>query len=72
MFIFCFVLDTRFINLVCLVLFVLFVFGSFIAKANVVQNDQQKKQDNDIGKKWVVLVSGSDGWYNYRHQVFIK
>jgi len=21
------------------------------------------------GKKWVVLVAGSDGWNNYRHQV---
>jgi len=56
-------------NLVCLVLF---VFGSFVAKAHVVQNDHQKKQDNDIGKKWVVLVAGTNGWNNYRHQVVIK
>jgi len=24
------------------------------------------------GKHWVVLVAGSDGWWNYRHQVFMK
>lgn len=24
------------------------------------------------GKKWVVLVAGSDGWNNYRHQVLIN
>jgi len=72
MFIFCFVLGTRFLNLLCLVFF---VFGSYVAKSHVVQKVHQNKEDNDknnIGKKWVVLVSGSDGWYNYRHQVFIK
>lgn len=21
------------------------------------------------GKNWVVLIAGSNGWYNYRHQV---
>ena len=21
------------------------------------------------GKNWVVIVAGSNGWYNYRHQV---
>ncbi|XP_063803634.1 legumain [Pseudophryne corroboree] len=23
---------------------------------------------DDVGKHWVVLVAGSNGWYNYRHQ----
>jgi len=23
----------------------------------------------DNGKHWVVIVAGSNGWYNYRHQV---
>lgn len=23
----------------------------------------------DGGKNWVVIVAGSNGWYNYRHQV---
>jgi glycosylphosphatidylinositol transamidase (GPIT) subunit GPI8 len=23
----------------------------------------------DTGKHWVVIVAGSNGWYNYRHQV---
>lgn len=23
----------------------------------------------DGGKHWVVIVAGSNGWYNYRHQV---
>ena len=26
-------------------------------------------QDSDGGKTWVVIVAGSNGWYNYRHQV---
>uniref|UniRef100_A0A8C9X0Z5 legumain n=1 Tax=Sander lucioperca TaxID=283035 RepID=A0A8C9X0Z5_SANLU len=25
-------------------------------------------QDPDGGKNWVVIVAGSNGWYNYRHQ----
>uniref|UniRef100_A0A4W6FDU0 legumain n=1 Tax=Lates calcarifer TaxID=8187 RepID=A0A4W6FDU0_LATCA len=25
-------------------------------------------QDPDSGKNWVVIVAGSNGWYNYRHQ----
>uniref|UniRef100_A0A673BY58 Legumain n=1 Tax=Sphaeramia orbicularis TaxID=375764 RepID=A0A673BY58_9TELE len=26
------------------------------------------EEDDDGGKHWVVLVAGSNGWYNYRHQ----
>lgn len=26
-------------------------------------------QDPEGGKNWVVIVAGSNGWYNYRHQV---
>lgn len=26
-------------------------------------------QQPDGGKTWVVIVAGSNGWYNYRHQV---
>lgn len=26
-------------------------------------------QEPDGGKHWVVLVAGSNSWYNYRHQV---
>lgn len=26
-------------------------------------------QEPDGGKHWVVIVAGSNGWYNYRHQV---
>lgn len=26
-------------------------------------------QQPDGGKNWVVIVAGSNGWYNYRHQV---
>ncbi|MCJ8750417.1 hypothetical protein PDJAM_G00264770 [Pangasius djambal] len=25
-------------------------------------------QETGKGKNWVVLVAGSNGWYNYRHQ----
>lgn len=26
-------------------------------------------QQLENGKNWVVIVAGSSGWYNYRHQV---
>lgn len=26
-------------------------------------------QEPDGGKHWVLIVAGSNGWYNYRHQV---
>lgn len=26
-------------------------------------------QQPDGGKHWVLIVAGSNGWYNYRHQV---
>ena len=26
-------------------------------------------QQPDSGKHWVVIVAGSNGWFNYRHQV---
>lgn len=25
--------------------------------------------DAEDGKNWVLIVAGSNGWYNYRHQV---
>ena len=28
-------------------------------------------QEPENGKNWVVIVAGSNGWYNYRHQVRI-
>jgi len=27
------------------------------------------EEPEDGGKHWVVIVAGSNGWYNYRHQV---
>lgn len=27
------------------------------------------QQPDDGKKNWVVIVAGSNGWYNYRHQV---
>lgn len=27
------------------------------------------QDDAAPGKNWVVIVAGSNGWYNYRHQV---
>lgn len=45
----------------------LFVVGSFAG-----QNNPNPTNDDSLyeGKKWVVLVAGSKGWSNYRHQVF--
>jgi len=48
-------------NLVALALFAV---GSFANEKNPTNDDIFWE-----GKKWVVLVAGSDGWSNYRHQV---
>lgn len=49
-------------NLVSLALFAI---GSF-----AVHEPKSTKEIFSVGgKKWVVLVAGSDGWSNYRHQV---
>ncbi|KAL5236595.1 hypothetical protein ACI65C_004005 [Semiaphis heraclei] len=50
-------------NLVSLALFVI---GSFAA-----HEPNPTNEENSIGKKWVVLVAGSSGWNNYRHQADI-
>jgi len=49
-------------NLVSLALFAI---GSFA----VHEPKSTNKEISVGGKKWVVLVAGSDGWSNYRHQV---
>lgn len=36
-----------------------------IPKAEVNNEDSQ-----NTGKQWVILVAGSRGWSNYRHQVY--
>ena len=30
---------------------------------------EYNKLDSGNGKHWAVIVAGSNGWYNYRHQV---
>ncbi|KAF0758289.1 legumain-like [Aphis craccivora] len=46
----------------------LFAVGSFAGN-----NNQNPTEDDSLyeGKKWVVLVAGSKGWSNYRHQADI-
>ncbi|XP_025195726.1 legumain-like [Melanaphis sacchari] len=51
-----------------LITFVLFTVGSF-AEQNI--PDSTKENRLICEKKWVVLVAGSDGWNNYRHQADI-
>ena len=49
----------------------LFVFA-YIANANFVREFEKLRfaTDADDSKKiWVLLVAGSNGYYNYRHQV---
>lgn len=58
-----------------LVLLTLFAIGSYAT--NIAKNKDQDLEDSDknifeLGKKWVVLIAGSYGWYNYRHQVSIN
>lgn len=59
-----------FFNLAVLALFAVGSFAVHIPK----HHDLESKEDNENGflkkgKKWVVLVAGSKGWNNYRHQV---
>lgn len=58
-----------------LVLLALFAIGSY--GANIPKNKDQDVEDSgenffEFGKKWVVLIAGSNGWFNYRHQVCIN
>lgn len=54
---------------------ILFVIGSFAINIQdnlhlkAVGENENNKRLKIIGKKWVVLVAGSNGWINYRHQV---
>ncbi|CAI9561102.1 unnamed protein product [Staurois parvus] len=41
----------------------MFIFGLAVLATSMPIDDPQ-----DGGKHWVVLVAGSNGWYNYRHQ----
>lgn len=62
-----------FTGVIKLAFLALFAFGS--NAASVPENDYNNNDDDnffDFGKKWVVLVAGSDGWHNYRHQVNLK
>lgn len=31
-----------------------------------------QEEENSGGKHWVLIVAGSNGWYNYRHQVKLR
>lgn len=69
------ILLTRISEFSCYVLLSLLVIGSFAA--NIPENKNQNNQNDGenffgIGKKWVVLVAGSYGWNNYRHQVSLR
>ncbi|KAM6961328.1 legumain [Aplochiton taeniatus] len=44
---------------------VLAVFGLSLALSIAFPSQSQQTKD---GKNWVVIVAGSNGWYNYRHQ----
>jgi len=51
------------------------VIGSSALRVLKYQHSQPEVDNGDMhipygGKHWVVLVAGSDGWWNYRHQVF--
>lgn len=53
-------------------LLALFACGSFAISVPKYEHIKSMVEDDNSffgGKKWVVLVSGSRGWYNYRHQV---
>jgi legumain len=29
-------------------------------------------EDDSVGTRWAVLIAGSNGYYNYRHQVYLR
>ena len=33
-------------------------------------NTEDTGNDNAVGKHWALIVAGSNGYYNYRHQVY--
>ncbi|OMO49942.1 Peptidase C13, legumain [Corchorus olitorius] len=42
--------------------------SSRISKFNHVENGNLNDNDNIEGKRWAVLIAGSNGYWNYRHQ----
>ncbi|VDK27569.1 unnamed protein product [Gongylonema pulchrum] len=44
---------------------------SICSASNLNENEDssEENQARTRGKIWVVLVAGSNGWYNYRHQL---
>lgn len=70
-------IDITFHNIISgffnLTLLALFAIGS-LAVHLPKRHDLESKENNENGftkkgKNWVVLVAGSKGWNNYRHQV---
>lgn len=46
------------------------VLGLALSLGLVVSGFPAEQPEN--GKHWVVIVAGSNGWYNYRHQVSVE
>ncbi|XP_034531289.1 legumain [Notolabrus celidotus] len=45
-----------------------FVFLLLGLSVGLIQAFPSQDPDSDSGKNWVLIVAGSNGWYNYRHQ----
>lgn len=64
-----------------IVLFVVFVFAGAVASSRTISGDVLKlpsdapkffggdADDDYAGTRWAVLIAGSNGYWNYRHQV---
>ena len=56
--------------LLFLILFVGITFcHAHVSRIHFVKSIIQGLPTESFGKVWVVLVAGSEGWFNYRHQV---
>lgn len=58
--------------MIYLVSIALLAIGSFAANIPNHENLEEWSKTEHVsgyGRKWVVLVAGSSGWDNYRHQV---
>ena len=60
-----------FVNIMELYLVALFLISASLVDARVFHFDQNEilKTPEQGGVHWALLVAGSNGWYNYRHQV---
>lgn len=54
--------------LICIIVLFLVTEARYNPRKGLAAGRQRKHKYQDEGEAFVVLVAGSNGWYNYRHQ----